>query len=148
MSNSLLSSQEITEFQNAVNDHFETFKRTITVHRTPKKIISLIEGEDQTLGYNTQPLKESIEYVQQNLSFPAIIQYDPKGSVENISDIKGDIMDQIVKIKVKQDARDYIMGDKIEKITFDDKSFKIISYDILKNYQGLKYYNFYLELVN
>jgi len=148
MPNSLLSSQEITEFQNAVNDHFETFKRTITIHKAPKKIVSLVEGEDQTLGYNTQPLKESIEYVAQNASFPAIIQYDPKGPMENISDIKADIMDQIVKIKVKEDARDYIMSDKIEKVTFDDKIFKIISYDILKNYQGLKYYNFYLELVN
>ena len=93
-------------------------------------------------------LKESIEYIPQNSSFPAIIQYDPKGALENITDIKADIMDQIVKIKVKQDARDYIMSDIIEKITFDDKIFKIISYDILKNYQGLKYYNFYLELVN
>lgn len=148
MSSSLLTAQEVNEFQNAVNDHFETFKRLITVHKAPTKVISLVNEENQALGYNNQALKESVQYTPRNATFYAIIQYNPKGSIENISDIKSDIMDQVIKIKVKQDARDYIMNDKTERITFDDKVFKLISNDILKNYQGLKYYNFYLELVN
>ena len=57
------------------------------------------------------------------------------------------VYSQIVKIKVKSDAKDYINNGLTEKITFDDKTFKIISPEVPKNYQGLKYYCFYLELV-
>ena len=37
---SLILSTEIAAYQQAVNDHFDTFKRQITIHKEPTKTIS------------------------------------------------------------------------------------------------------------
>jgi hypothetical protein len=142
---SLISSQGIANIHRAVNNHFDTFKRSITVHKTPvKKIISSMVNP-QMIGYQENSIQEQIEYVAQNQDFDAIISYKDPFDVDIIDQIKVKTTSSLVSIKVKKDARDYILSDKTEKITFDDKTFKLISGDIIKSYQGLLYYVFYIE---
>jgi hypothetical protein len=142
---SLILSAEIAAYQQAVNDHFDTFKRNITVHKSPvKKIISSMVNP-QMIGYQENSIEEQIEYVAQNQNFDAIIAYKDPFDVDIIDQIKVKTTSSLVSIKVKKDARDYILSDKTEKITFDDKTFKVISNDIIKSYQGLLYYVFYIE---
>jgi hypothetical protein len=144
---SILSANDITKFQNAVNNHFDTFKRTIVVHKEPiKKIISNVNN-GQTLGYEENSIVQKIEYIPRNQQFEAIINYNTarqKLGREN-EDIKLFISSNTVGLKVKPEARDYIMNDKTEKITFDGKSYNLLSKDIVKNYFGLIYYTFYVE---
>jgi len=146
-SNFLFTSREIIDFHAAVNSHFDTFKRNIIIHKEPKKNI-LNQNSYNLLGYYENPEAE-ITYVTENKCFPAIIKYDPGAKdLEGIIDLTTKTYKQIVKIKVKSDAKDYINNGLTEKITFDDKTFKVISPEIPRNYQGLKYYCFYLELVS
>lgn len=142
---SLISSQGIANIHRAVNNHFDTFKRNITVHKTPvKKIISSMINP-QMIGYQENSIQEQIEYVAQNQDFDAIIAYKDPFDVDIIDQIKVKTSSSLVSIKVKKNARDYILSDKTETITFDDKTFKLISGDIIKSYQGLLYYVFYIE---
>ena len=53
-----------------------------------------------------------------------------------------------VRIKVEQEARDYMVNGKTEKVDIDGKSFKLVTDDSLKNYFGTKYYVFFLEVEN
>lgn len=144
---SLLNAEEISNYQTAINNHFDTFKRTIVIHKEPiKKIISNINN-GQTLGYEENSIIQKIEYIPRNQQFEAIINYNTarqKLGREN-EDVKLFLSSNTVGLKVKPEARDYIMTDKTEKITFDGKSFNLLSKDIVKNYFGLIYYTFYLE---
>jgi len=145
---SLVSSQGINNIHLAVNNHFDTFKRSIVVHKAPmKKIISSIVSP-QLIGYQENSIEEQIEYIAQNETFEAIIAYTDPFNVDIVDQIKIRTSSPIVSIKVKKETRDYILNDKTEKITFDNKSFKLISNDIVKSYQGLLYYLFYLEEFN
>jgi len=142
---SLISAQEIADFHQAINDHFDTFKKSLTVHKTPLKKIISSTNNPQMIGYQDNSIQEQIEYIAQNQSFDAIIAYQDPFNVDVVEQIKIKTNSPIVSIKVKKVARDYIIDDKTEKITFNEKTFKVASNDIIKNYQGLIYYLFYLE---
>lgn len=142
---SLISASEISAYHQAINDHFDTFKRSIVVHKEPIKNI-VQNTQSQLLGYEENSNLVDYSYTPRNQSFEAIINYNV--SKENLpidEEIKLKFPDQIVEIKVKEPARNYINTDITEKITFDNKNFNVISTDIVKNYQGLIYYVFYLR---
>lgn len=142
---SLISAEEINNFHQAINDHFDTFKRLITVHKTPVKRIIISTANPQIVGYQTDSVEEQIEYVSQSENFYAIVKYEDSNNQDLVEQIQIKTKNPIISIKVKSDARNYMLNGKTEKITFDDKSFNVVSADIVKNYQGLKYYLFYLE---
>lgn len=142
---SFLSAGDIAAFHNDVNTHFDTFKRSITVHKTPVKRITISTSNPQMIGYQTDSIEEQIEYVPESQDFYAIIKYENSVTPDLIEQIQIKTSNPVVSIKVQSDVRDYILNGNTEKITFDDKSFNVISTDIVKSYQGLKYYLFYLE---
>jgi hypothetical protein len=142
---SFISAQEITDFHQAINDHFDTFKRLITVHKTPSKKITISTSNPQIIGYQTDSIEEQIEYTPISQNFYAIIKYENNATPDLIEQIQIKTSNPIVSIKVKSDAKNYILEGSTEKITFDNKSFNLISTDIVKDYQGLQYYYFYLE---
>jgi hypothetical protein len=74
-----------------------------------------------------------------------IIKYFSFKEAQSVPEIKSTTADQFVEIKVKEDARSYIISDVTEKITFDNKSFNLVDSEIVKNYQGLIYYGYYLK---
>ena len=142
---SFLSAGDIAAFHNDVNTHFDTFKRLITVHKTPVKRITISTSNPQMIGYQIYSVEEQIEYVPESQDFHAIIKYENRVTPDLVEQIQIKTSNPIVSIKVKSDARNYILNGDTEKITFDDKSFNVVSTDIVKSYQGLKYYLFYLE---
>jgi hypothetical protein len=142
---SLISAQEIADYHQAINDHFDTFKRNITIYKTPIKKIISSETNPQMIGYQDNSIEEQIEYISQSQTFEAIISYQDPLRMDLVEQIQIKTNSPLISIKVRKEARDYILNDKTEKITFDEKSFKIITNDIPKSYQGLFYYFFYLE---
>jgi hypothetical protein len=142
---SLILSSEIAAYKQAINDHFDTFKRSITVHKQPIKNI-LQNTTNQLLGYEENSNVVDYTYTPRNQTFDAIINYNlAKENLQIDNEIKLKFPNQIVEIKVKEDAKNYINQDITEKITFDNKTFNLISTDVIKNYQGLIYYVFYLK---
>jgi len=142
---SFLSAGDIAAFHNDINTHFDTFKRLITVHKTPVKRITISTSNPQMIGYQTDSVEEQIEYVPESQDFYAIIKYENRTTPDLVEQLQIKTTNPVVSIKVKSDTRDYILNGRTEKITFDNKSFNVITTDIVKSYQGLKYYLFYLE---
>ena len=128
---SFLNAAEIDAYHQAINDHFDTFKRPIIVHKEPiKKVIQ--NTTNQILGY--QEDSNIIDY-----------EYIPRNNTAMDREVRLKFPDQLVEIKVKEDAKNYINTDRTEKITFDEKTFNIVSTSVVKNYHGLIYYVYYLR---
>jgi len=142
---SLLSSLEISGITGIFEDIFDTFKRTIVIHKEPVKTISQINTEN-LFGYGDSSNTVNYTYAPQSGSYFAKISYVEKSSEDPyVRDLGTRIDSNIVRIKVKNDVRNYIQKGKTEKITFDDKTFQIAGNEIVKNFLGSEFYIYYLK---
>lgn len=142
---SFLSAGDISSFQNDIDTHFDTFKRQITIHKEPIKNI-VQNSTNQMLGYQEDSNVVDYSYTPRNETFYAIIKYnDIRENLSEDGELKLKFLNQFVEIKVKEDAKNYIEIDRTEKITFDSKTFNLVSSALVKNYLGLSYYTFYLK---
>lgn len=144
MATSFLNSSDKIWFQEAVATWFETFKKNITVHKEPIKILENNTSK-QLLGYKDYSNLNSYSYNTRNQVFEAVIKYNDNNNLIEDQEIKINITDQIVQIYVKEDAKNYIDSGKTIKITFDNKTFNIFSTSIVKTYGDLNYYMYYLK---
>jgi hypothetical protein len=53
-----------------------------------------------------------------------------------------------VRIKVDEDAKNYIKDGKTEKITIDGKDFQLMTEESVKYFFGIKLYVFHLQFTN
>ena len=141
---SLISETEKNNLTGIFNDIFDTFKREIVVHKEPKKVISQVNTAS-LFGYGDPA--SSVNYSYQPVSgvFQATIRYNLDQETERLGDIPSKISVGGVFIKVQEPARDYINKGKTEKVTFDNKSFKVISEDANKSFLNSKFYVYKLE---
>lgn len=139
---SLIPDSTKTEFANVLSDHFDTFKRTITVHREPIKSVTDIQN-NALHGYGDAAENGNVAYITQKQEFDAIVSYN-NNQTESSTEV-GTLEAGTVKIKVKQDAADYIKGGKVEKIEVDGQTFNKVSDDKVQNYLGTVFYIFYLR---
>lgn len=146
----LLNETDREFFRTTLNDLFDTFKRTIIVHKEPTKKISNL-NTNVYAGYGDTSTPKNIEFVHNYKELEALVSYlDSVGS--QTSAIDQDIHLSIpkgasVRIKVKQEGRDYISNGKTEKIEVDGKSFNIVGKESVKYNFGTKLFVFYLEQV-
>jgi hypothetical protein len=145
---SLLNETEKNNLTPLIEDLFDTFARDIIIHKEPKKIIKNI-NTNSLVGYNESANLENYEYIPESRTFKAKIKYENQqdlSSLTHLGGLKNFLSQGVVKIKVRQDARDYILdGRKTEKIVFDNKTFNIISDESVKRFFNTVYYVFYLQ---
>lgn len=144
MATSFLNSSDQSWFEEAIDTWFETFKKSIVVHKQPIKNI-IQNTTNQMLGYEEASNIIDYTYTPRSQSFYAVIKYNPTDNLIEDKEIKINVTDQPVMIYVKDDARKYIDTDATEKITFDGKDFNIFSTSIAKHYQNKTYYVYYLK---
>ena len=144
---SLISDQEKKELGIIFSDIFDTFKRTIVVHKEPKKIVSNIDV-NYIFGYGEPAQTENITYVPRSETFSATITYKMMASdTVYVSDISSYVPGDLVKIKVEEQTRNYIMsGGTTEYIEFDNKKFNLVSDDIESNFLGVCFHIFFLRV--
>ena len=143
MATSFLSNSDKTWFQDSADSWFETFKSRITVVKEPIKNISA--NNSPFLGYEPDTSIQEVTYTPRNEDFDAVVKYEDPKAVESIPEVKSKFTNQPVSIQVKKDARDYIINDVTIKIIYQDKSFNVMSSDVIRNYFNTIYYVFYLE---
>ena len=139
---SLLTNAIKTEFSQVLEDHFDTFKRPITVHREPIRSVTNVQN-NPLHGYGDTAESTNVAYIPQKETFDAIITFESK-QVEPTTQV-GTLEAGMVRIKVKEDAANYIKGGKVEKIDVDGKTFNKITDDKIQNYLGSEFYIFYLQ---
>lgn len=142
-----LSSTDKKWFADSATAWFDTFKRQITIHKEPIKTIkNNINTQLVGYGQNGQTKSEQIQYTPRNQNFYAVIKYNNNQDLNLISDINAYVTSQnYTSIIVDSNARNYINKDKTEKITFDDKSFNVISKGTTKYYFLIEYYEYVLQ---
>ena len=139
---SLISTTTKSEFAKVLEDHFDTFKRLITVHKEPIKSVTNVQT-NALHGYGDAAETSNINYITQKEDFYALVNYSSQQS-ENTTEI-GTLEAGTVKIKVQKEAADYINSGKIEKIEVDGKTFNKVTDDKVQNYLGTSFYIFYLK---
>ena len=102
---SLIPDDEKVSFARVLKDHFDTFKRSITVHKEPVKALSNVQNKPYA-GYGEDSEESNVTFVTQKREFDAIISYDSRQT---------EVASQVVvyeagtiKIKVQEDAANYI----------------------------------------
>mgnify|MGYP003133122733 FL=1 len=141
---SLISDTEKNNLTGIFGDIFDTFKRTIVIHKEPKRVVGTINTAS-LFGYGDPAESVNYTYVPQSGIYSATIRYNLDQSQETLGDIPSYVSEGGVFIKVQRDARDYINKGKTEKITFDNKSFKVISEDANKSFLNSEFFVFKLE---
>ena len=143
----LLSTTDKAFFATVMGDIFDTFKREIVVHKEPQKVVSNV-NVDGYHGYGESSNTQNVTYIPVSKSFFAMISYKDDQKSDSDVDTGIEFSKGRVRIKVEQEARDYMVNGKTEKVDIDGKSFKLVTDDSLKNYFGTKYYVFFLEVEN
>jgi len=143
----LLSNTDKVSFQNSVLDLFETFSRKITVHKDPQKKITSVDAH-LLPGYEGTDNRGNITFVPKSETFDAIISYNRKQGTEAESFAGISIPMGEVRLKVEKTTKDYINNGKTIRIDFDEKSFKLVSSDSVKDYFGMKMYVYYVEEIS
>lgn len=141
---SLISDNEKTKLTGIFGDIFDTFKRAIVIHKEPKRVIDSI-NTSSLFGYGDPASPINYTFVPQSGIYSATIRYNIDQSVERVGDIPQYIEDGTVYIKVQKNAKDYIKNGKTEKITFDNKSFKVASEDANRSFLDAEFFVFKLE---
>ena len=140
---SLLTSTETTNLVGILGDVFDTFKRDVVIHKTPKKVISQI-NESQLFGYGEAANPVNYTYTPQSGIYSAKISYIENKANEYVQDLQSNIDTNLVRMKVQKDAKDYIENGITENVTFDDKTFNFLWDHMVKNFLGPSGYTTYV----
>mgnify|MGYP003137439303 FL=1 len=140
---SLLTSTETTNLVGILGDVFDTFKRDVVIHKTPKKVISQI-NESQLFGYGEAANPVNYTYTPQSGIYSAKISYIENKANEYVQDLQSNIDTNLVRMKVQKDAKDYIENGITENVTFDDKTFNLLGDHMVKNFLGPSGYTTYV----
>jgi len=140
---SLLQSTEITSLVSILGDVFDTFKRQIVINKSPKKVISQI-NESQLFGYGEAANPVNYTYTPQSGTYYAKVSYLEYKGDEYIQDFQSKIDQNIVRIKVQSDAKEYIENGTTESISIDDKTFNLLGDHMVKNFLGPSGYTTYV----
>jgi hypothetical protein len=123
---SLITDADKLGFTGMLADHFDTFKQEIVIFKEAVKVLKNVTSNNNYAGYGESSNQEQYEYVAVSGVYNAA-----RGTV---------------RIKVEQDARDFILnGSSTEAIKIDGNTYNKVTDDSVQNYLGLKYYVFYLE---
>ena len=144
---SLVSSTEISSFTGDFQDLFDTFKRVIRVHKTPKRIIKQI-NTDFLHGYGEPADQVNYTYTPVSQDFDCMVLYKDRQDAGEISETNLTYFAGDVRIKVDQDTRDYIKDGKTEKIAIDGKDFQLMTEESVKYFFGIRLYVFHLQFTS
>lgn len=141
---SLLSTEERSSFGSTYNDLFDALKRQIVVHKQPLKNIVSSVNSAPMFGYPTDSLPDTVTYTPVTGVFDARIFYPQRKDDVPISSIEIKNPFAACYIRVKEEAKDFIVRDRTEKITFDEKAWNVnIGYKVHR-YIDEVYYEFNL----
>jgi|TARA_R110000765_G_scaffold27216_8_gene66256 hypothetical protein len=148
MANLILPSQRDV-LTGAMGDWFDTFSSssTITIHKEPIHTVVEERPDDTYWGYSEEQPNATQTFTPVSATYPAIIKYGPSQDDEIMRDVDIKNMEGGVTIQVQQDAKDYIASGVTEKITFDDKHWKLGGKSTVKRFLNRKTYIYSMEEV-
>ena len=143
---SLISASEKTGITAAFNDIFDTFKREIVVYKEPIKTVTDL-NMDMFYGYDLPYEGEPTNYTYTVVSgtYQAMIRYEDDMHHNTDSSLNTTIPDGEVRVKVKEDAMNFIESGKTEKITMDNKNYNLASEASVAKFLDSTFYVYHLK---
>jgi len=141
---SLVSATEIDSFTGDFQNLFDTFKRSITVHKAPKRIIKQI-NTDFLHGYGEPADQVNYTYSPVSQDFDCMVLYKDRQDADEMENVNLTYFAGDVRVKVDEETKDYIKDGKTEKITIDGKDFQLMTEESVKYFFGIKLYVFHLQ---
>lgn len=146
---SLLSTSDKAYFTGAFGDFVDTFMEldTIVVFKEPIKTISS-SSRQPLFGYGGTSVEDNFTYTHVSGSFGALLTY-PVKQVDGriLDDAENRLATDELFLEVKQEARDYILNGKTERIIADNKNYSLVNEDLVIKYLTYTLYGFKLKLI-
>lgn len=143
---SLITTQERDNLTGILGDVFDTFKRGVVVYKEPTKKVAVID-DSFIFGYGEPSNAINYDYIVVSGAFDATIKYNTNQNLEYHGDINASLSEGEVRIKVKEDCKNFIESGKTERVVFDGASFNIISDYSVKSFLDSTFYTYYLERI-
>lgn len=149
---SLVSTDEISSFTGDYKNLFDTFKREFVVIKEPQRNVlkNDINADFLYYGYSSpsQQPDTLVSYDIVSGVYSGMIRYSTNSkNYMNLTDLRNIIPEADIKLKVEEDAKNFIIKDKTERIMIDDANFKVVGSYIVKYFFGVKLYVFNLEQI-
>lgn len=147
---SFLSSTQIDYLTGTFDRHFAQFSTGINnyvhIYKEPIQVINN-SSSVSLAGYGNDSLSNSdITYQEVSQTFPAMIINSKNLSSQSFTQLNFSIDKNDIFIKVKEDAKDYIINGKNERIDVNGQKYNNIVAFGVQNYFGSLYYYFKLNL--
>jgi predicted transport protein len=140
---SLVTEAEKTVFTGDFQNLYDTFKRELIVHKEPKKVV---ENPNNVLYAGYKPQNQAVTtFIPQSGVYQGMITYKDIQDANDVSDIGHQYFAGDVRIKVEQDAHDYLKEGRTEGVSIDGNLYRVITSDAVKNFFGFKLYVYHLE---
>lgn len=145
----LITGTIVDTFTGAFGDLFDSMvraRRFITVFKEPQKVLISTQSNDFA-GYENPQDLTAYQYIPISGVYPAHILYDYKDDAldQYNSEINMRIINKPLRIKVEENAKDFILNGKTENILIDGQTYNDFSQYKVQNYLGLVYYYFELK---
>lgn len=125
MSN-LISKADGVLLTGSYNDFFDTFKKKIVVYKEPIKVAANINSQSM-YGYETESNETNYTYTLVSGIFYGIISSSDSAQENNsVESANINYNAPRLKLKVEQDARDYILNNKTEKIEVENHNYNVV----------------------
>ena len=143
---SLLSNTEIASITGAFGDVFDTFAKPIVVWKEPIKIVSDL-NLDFLYGYEDDASSSAtVTYQPVSGIFSGILSRRGKQADEDQYYEEGFFLpDNQVRVKVEEDARNFINSGINERLVIDDKNYNIVGKEQQSDFLTKKYFVYLLE---
>lgn len=142
----LISASERAVLTGIFDSIFETFQRSITIHRVPTKTIDLSSPQNEmSFGFGMEQQNSTVTYNEETGVYPAMIRYAKSQPAPLNSELNAFVPEGEVSIKVRRDCRDFILAAPVEKIVFDEKQFVLVDDERKKTFLDSEFWIFYLK---
>jgi len=123
----LLSASERETIDKAFEDFFDTFKRTIEVHKEAKQTINDVDTSF-LLGYDEVSNQVNYQYMAESKTFDAMVTFPNDGNQDHAlaREISAYLPEGEIRIKVKKDAKDYIKLGKVQRIDLEGHAYTLL----------------------
>lgn len=120
----------------------------VTVYKEPIQIINNPTNDNVLPGYNSDAINSDITYQAVSGIYPCVPIYPYKNiNSDKLMQLKFVLDANQVVIKVLQDARDFIVNGKNEKVIVDNLPYTILMDYQVQNFWGDRYYYFKLNAI-
>ena len=134
-------------FTSAYNDFFDYFKREVIVYKTPKKTIADV-SLSFLYGYGTDSNGDNYTFTPVSGIFSGLAIYGANVNDSDLSQADIRLPDNVLRLKVTQEAKDYINNGVNESIEIDSKKYFIKSSDTQEHFLTNNYFVYILEEAN